>query len=80
MQFKIKLIKKKDTGAVPQVKIYRLCVIQNYINHTSLTLLFQKVISSGIVTRLVELLGHSEVLVVTPALRTVGNIVTGNSV
>ena len=34
-------------------------------------------IGSGIIGKLVELLGHAEVLVVTPALRAVGNIVTG---
>ena len=41
---------------------------------------FQRVITSGIIAKLVELLGHAEVLVVTPALRAVGNIVTGKLV
>lgn len=33
---------------------------------------------TGIVERLVELLSGSDTAVLTPALRTVGNIVTGN--
>ncbi|GLE04237.1 hypothetical protein PINS_up013148 [Pythium insidiosum] len=38
----------------------------------------QAVIESGVVTRIADLLGHSLGLVQTPALRTVGNIVTGS--
>jgi hypothetical protein len=38
----------------------------------------EKVIESGVCKRLTELLGHQNSLVVTPALRTVGNIVTGD--
>lgn len=38
----------------------------------------QAVIQAGVVRRLVELLGHKNTNVVTPALRTVGNIVTGD--
>jgi importin subunit alpha-2 len=38
----------------------------------------QAVIDTGVVPRLVELLAASEVTVLTPALRAVGNIVTGN--
>ena len=63
-----------------KIKLYIISINPSslsYTKHQCHTVLFQKVISSGIVTRLVELLGHSEVLVVTPALRTVGNIVTG---
>lgn len=40
----------------------------------------QAVIESGVVVRLVELLSHSSYAVQTPALRTVGNIVTGDDV
>lgn len=36
------------------------------------------VLNSGVAARLVELLGHSAASVQTPALRTVGNIVTGD--
>ena len=36
------------------------------------------VFSTGVVPRLVELLGSNEPSVLTPALRTIGNIVTGN--
>jgi importin subunit alpha-1 len=36
------------------------------------------VLDAGVCSRLVELLGHASASVVTPALRTVGNIVTGN--
>jgi hypothetical protein len=38
----------------------------------------QKVIEAGVCRRLVELLSHISFSVVTPALRTVGNIVTGD--
>ena len=38
----------------------------------------QAVIESGVVRRLVELLMHSQTAVQTPALRSVGNIVTGD--
>lgn len=38
----------------------------------------QAVVDSGVVARLVELLANSDSKVLTPALRTVGNIVTGN--
>nr|CAD7263071.1 unnamed protein product [Timema shepardi] len=38
----------------------------------------QAVVDNGVVPRLVELLGMEEVGVLTPALRAVGNIVTGN--
>lgn len=38
----------------------------------------QTVLESGIVPRLVELLAAPDVTVLTPALRAVGNIVTGN--
>lgn len=40
----------------------------------------QAVVDTGIVPRLVELLSSSKVTVLTPALRAVGNIVTGNDV
>ena len=38
----------------------------------------QGVLNSGVSPRLVELLSHSAASVVTPALRTVGNLVTGD--
>ena len=38
----------------------------------------QAVIDTGVVPRLVALLSSTEVTVLTPALRAVGNIVTGN--
>lgn len=38
----------------------------------------QAVLDTGIVPRLIELLANTDVKVLTPALRTVGNIVTGN--
>lgn len=38
----------------------------------------QEVIAAGVVPRLVELLNCDELPVVTPALRAIGNIVTGN--
>jgi importin subunit alpha-6/7 len=38
----------------------------------------EAVIQEGLVPRLIQLLGHPETSVQTPALRTVGNIVTGN--
>lgn len=40
----------------------------------------QAVVNTGLVPRLVQLLDSREVLVITPVLRTVGNIVTGNDV
>lgn len=40
----------------------------------------QEVVDAGVVPSLVALLGHIEVSVVTPALRTIGNIVTGSDV
>jgi len=40
----------------------------------------QEVVDSGVVPRLVALLEHIEVSVVTPTLRTIGNIVTGSDV
>jgi importin subunit alpha-2 len=40
----------------------------------------QAVIDTGVVPRLVDLLNSTEVTVLTPALRAVGNIVTGNDV
>lgn len=40
----------------------------------------QAVIDAGVVPRLVELLAASKVTILTPALRAVGNIVTGNDV
>ncbi|XP_024007106.1 importin subunit alpha-1 isoform X2 [Eutrema salsugineum] len=39
----------------------------------------QRVIEAGVVPRLVELLLHPSPFVLTPALRTIGNIVTGNT-
>ena len=38
----------------------------------------QKVVDCGVVPRLVALLATSEVTVLTPALRAIGNIVTGD--
>jgi len=38
----------------------------------------QEVINTGVTRRLVELLGHASLTVVTPALRTIGNIFKGN--
>lgn len=38
----------------------------------------QAVIETGLVVRLVQLLNEDELTVLTPALRAVGNIVTGN--
>jgi len=35
-------------------------------------------LAAGVVPRLIELLTHPEVVVVTPALRSIGNIVTGD--
>jgi importin subunit alpha-2 len=40
----------------------------------------QAVVDTGIVPRLVELLASSKVTVLTPALRAVGNIVTGSDI
>nr|BAJ34004.1 unnamed protein product [Eutrema halophilum] len=40
----------------------------------------QAVIASGVVPRLIELLNHSSQTVLIPALRTIGNIVTGDDV
>lgn len=40
----------------------------------------QAVVDTGVVPRLVELLAYNKVPVLTPALRTVGNIVTGNDI
>ena len=40
----------------------------------------QEVVNAGVVPRLVELLNCDELPVVTPALRAIGNIVTGNDV
>lgn len=40
----------------------------------------QAVLETGLIKRLVELLGSKELTVLTPALRAVGNIVTGNDV
>lgn len=40
----------------------------------------QAVLDTGLIGRLVELLGSNEVTVLTPALRAVGNIVTGNDI
>lgn len=38
----------------------------------------QEVVDAGVVPRLVELLNCDDIPVVTPALRAIGNIVTGN--
>lgn len=38
----------------------------------------QEVVDAGVVPRLVELLNCDDLQVVTPALRAIGNIVTGN--
>ena len=38
----------------------------------------QSVIDAGVVPRLVTLLARDEATVITPALRTIGNIVTGD--
>ena len=38
----------------------------------------QTVVEAGVVPRLVQLLNSDDVPVVTPALRAIGNIVTGN--
>ena len=38
----------------------------------------QSVIDAGVVPRLVSLLARDEATVITPALRTIGNIVTGD--
>jgi len=38
------------------------------------------VIDAGVVKKLIELLGHSKLTIVTPALRTIGNIATGSDV
>jgi len=40
----------------------------------------QAVIDSGILPRVVSLLSHNETQVITPALRAIGNIVTGTVV
>lgn len=40
----------------------------------------QAVLDTGLIVRLVELLGSNEATVLTPALRAVGNIVTGNDI
>lgn len=40
----------------------------------------QEVVNAGVVPRLVELLNCDDLPVVTPALRAIGNIVTGNDV
>lgn len=38
----------------------------------------QEVVNAGVIPYLVELLNTDEISIVTPALRTIGNIVTGN--
>ena len=40
----------------------------------------QSVLNSGIAVRCVELMGHSDITVVTPALRIVGNFISGSDV
>jgi hypothetical protein len=40
----------------------------------------QEVVDAGVVPRLVALLDHVEVAVITPTLRTIGNIVTGSDI
>nr|CAH0102785.1 unnamed protein product [Daphnia galeata] len=40
----------------------------------------EEVVDAGVVPRLVALLDHTEVSVITPTLRTIGNIVTGSDV
>lgn len=40
----------------------------------------QAVLESGVIHKLVQFLGSGEIAILTPALRTVGNIVTGNDV
>lgn len=40
----------------------------------------QAVLETGLIERLVQLLGNEELTILTPALRAVGNIVTGNDV
>ena len=52
----------------------------SYINHTinnNIYIYYLAVLNAGVAPRLVELLGSSNTTVQTPALRTVGNIVTG---
>ena len=41
-------------------------------------LFFQAVVDAGVIPRLVDLLSTEHVNVLTPALRAIGNIVTGN--
>ena len=53
------------------------CWALNYLSDTNEHI--QEVIQSGVCPRLIQLLGHSEHVVKTPALRAVGNIVTGDS-
>ena len=45
-----------------------------------MSLLYTKVMDTGITRRLVELLMHPSVLVETPALRVIGNFVTANEI
>jgi len=68
------LIEEQDDGVLTDT-----CWALSYLSDGS-KLKIQAVIDAGVCPKLVELLSHPSVYVVVPALRTVGNIVTGNHV
>jgi len=56
------------------------CWALSYLSddHSGANIFIEACVKSGVVPRLVELLTHSSVAIQTPALRTIGNIVTGS--
>merc|ERR1719187_757010 len=65
----------RNKNPSPPFEVVKQCLpaLSKLVNHTD-----QEVVDAGVVPSLVRLLDSGELSVVTPSLRTLGNIVTGN--